>query len=162
MKDDKTPKQAKNIFEAVTRHLTPKKPETPKNKSNPKPTKLAPPHHDTMAAKDPELVAMMQKMREMKQDLQHKVDILVKRSGMKPDVLKKFMEDPKNFSKAEWEQIKNAKEVLGEQVWSSIGRPIDKKASTPTLSQPDPAAPPKPKDRKSKTLGARKKWIPMQ
>lgn len=103
---------------------------------------------------DPETQAMLQKIRTMQADLQQKFDALYKKAKMTPTEFKNYLDDPKNFSKKEWDFVQSNRYALEEKVWDVVG--LELKPATghkrENISH----------ERKGKTLGARKKWIPMQ
>lgn len=137
----------KNIFETAAKKLgrKDKKPE-PKEKKNVEP----PP---TRAYRDPQVDAMMQQIREMNQDLKSQMESISKKTGLSYDELKKLVDNPKNFSPADWAFLQKNKQLLGDKVWGVVGIP-----NKPKAKQRENVA----GERKAKTLGARKKWIPMR
>jgi|688.fasta_scaffold16531_13 hypothetical protein len=134
----------KNIFETAAKKLGRQKKST---KSTPAPIQKKKRHSD------PEIASMLQKIDDMKLDLQKKLDYIKNRMGWSNDQIQQFMNNPKNFPPKEWERIQQTKNALGDKVWAAIGLELKPKPRT----RENIAG-----ERKGKTLGARKKWIPMQ
>lgn len=140
----------KNIFETAAKKLGHKEGKSPSE--SPRPAKERPPAQKN-TYRDPEVADMMRQISEMNQDLQSKMESISKKSGLSYDDLKKLIDNPKLLSPAQIEYLKKSKEQLGEQVWDAVG--------VPTKPQPKQREN-KTGERKAKTLGARKKWIPMR
>lgn len=137
----------KNIFETAAKKLGRKDKTQVKKKAPPKET----PSSQPGVYRDPEVNEWMRQIREMNQDLQSQMESVSKKTGLSYDELKKLVE--KKATPAELEFLKKNMEQLGEKLLGVTGSPN----------------PPKPKqrenvagERKAKTLGARKKWIPMR
>lgn len=140
----------KNIFEAVASQLGSKKKE-----ANPSKKKESPRKNPSPAAtyKDPETQEMLQKIKEMGDDLKNKLDNIKSKTGPAAEHFKKLLSNEYILSPKEFDEIELAKKLLETKVWESVGKPsLDEKSQAPA-----PAT-----DRKAKTLGARKKWIPMK
>jgi uncharacterized protein YoxC len=93
---------------------------------------------------DKETLEMLDKIQFMQKDLKAKMDYIEQQSA----VLKK-----QKLSPEELKYIENSKELLENKIWSAIG-----KSST----QVEEANQNNTLKRKAKTLGARKKWLPMR
>lgn len=106
---------------------------------------------------DPEIREMMGKIRTMQTDLQSRFDKLYHDTGMDADQLKTFMGEPKNFLPKDWEFLQQNKKILEDKVWDAVGeelKPSPQKAIRTRANIAD--------ERKGKTLGSRKKWLPMR
>jgi hypothetical protein len=134
----------KNIFETAAKQLGRKKAgsDSSKQKSHPK-----------TSYKDPETQEMLKKIKDMKENLQNKVDVIKSKTGPKAEYFKKILENKYSLSPKERSEIELAKKVLGDKVWKSLGKSKSDEAAP---------APTSPNKRKAKTLGIRKKWIPMR
>jgi hypothetical protein len=148
-------KKHTTIFEAAAKKLALKKgnivstsPTDTKKEATP-PTPAVP-----AVRRDPEVREMMKKIEDMKQDLSNKMENIHRKSGLTYDQIRVYMENPKNFSKTEWEKIQKTKDELGEKVWNALGQELKPKT---THERENIAG-----ERKAKTLGARKRWIPMK
>lgn len=155
----------KNIFETAAKQLGKKKPPKKVAESTPpssipveNPQKSPPNFEKFKNNQDPETAEMMQKIKEMKQDLQNKIDFIQKKGGMLGQNFQNYINNPKNFNDIQWQEIQKAKQMLGDKIWKAIGAPIEQETDAP------PSAPPVPHSgsRKAKTLGVRKKWIPIK
>lgn len=140
----------KNIFETAAKKLGHK--ENKPSSQSPKQSAKEKPPAQKKAYRDPEVADMMRQINEMNEDLQSKMESISKKSGLSYDDLKKLIDNPKLLSPAQIEYLKKSKE-LGEQVWDAVGVP-----TKPQIKQREN----KMGERKAKTLGARKKWIPMR
>lgn len=105
---------------------------------------------------DNETQEMIAKIRTMQADLQSRFDVLYKKSGKTPEQLMEYLNNPKNFLPKDWEFIQKHKQVLENRVWDVVGeelKPVKNKIRTRANLDDE---------RKGKTLGARKKWLPMR
>lgn len=150
--------QSNNIFDTAAKKLSKKGKKAAKNlKETPRAPipDSDPPKTDLsqIRTKDPEIRDMMKKIHAMRQDLQNKMENIYKHSGLTPESLKNFLDNPKNFAQKDWEFIQQNKNILEEKVWETLGeelKPITRYVRENVAGE-----------RKGKTLGARKKWIPM-
>lgn len=175
----------KNIFEAATKQFNKKKLDKSKslekaektseqsslpNSSEPSPPSPPPPPPPPRQVKkktnlvvDPETREMLEQIRQMKQDLQNKLELIQKKGGALGYGFKQFTQNKKNFTPEQWEDIQKAKRLLGDKIWNAIGKPAPPSLEQSQADSTTPSiSPPVPGDRKGKTLGARKKWIPMR
>lgn len=106
---------------------------------------------------DPEIKEMVGKIKQMQTDLQSRLDEMYLETGMNGEQLKTFMENPKNFLPKDWEYIQNNKHVLEAKVWETLGEEL-KPPTGPVIRTRANVA----DERKGKTLGSRKKWLPMR
>lgn len=151
----------KNIFEAASHKLGKKG----KSKSSPRRTHTHLPEKPVVKnASDPEIDEIRSRIRQMQQDISDKLDIINQNSQLKPEQIRNLLTDPKYYTPQQWDELQNYRKSLGDKIFNAIGREI--KVTKPT-EESFQAPPPKIKDttdasRKGKTLGARKKWIPMR
>ena len=76
---------------------------------------------------------------------------------MTPGYIRRFLENPSNFSKEQWAQVeKKRKDLL-----DSLQLPSEHRDKTITETPP-PDSRKETKDRKGKNIGARRRWIPMR
>lgn len=142
----------KNIFETASKQLGKgAKPPEKTEKKPPPPLTAAPPAPNT-PYRDPEVNDMMRQIKEMNDDLNRQMENISKKSGVSYDDLKKLIGSP--GQPANVEMVKKG-DVLRKKIEGVV----------PTIA-PRLAAPQKTEkqlegERKGKTLGARKKWIPM-
>ncbi len=144
----------KNIFETASKQLGQGgQKQEPKKQKGPRSQRASP--APQAGYRDPEIAAMMKQVQDMKQDLQNKVESISKKSGLSYDDLKKAI-DPKNFKPADLEVLKQKQEALKAKVMGAIGTPIASSGAAPKKRENVAG------ERKAKTLGVRKKWIPMR
>lgn len=136
----------KNIFETASKKLKKHAKANSSQVPSPKETK-------EKVHRDPEIAAMLKQIKDMKDDLQNKLDHIKNAAGWTNEDMQAYMNEPKNFSPKEWEKIEQSKNALGDKVWAAIGLELKPKPRT----RENVAG-----ERKGKTLGARKKWIPMK
>ena len=77
----------------------------------------------------------------MKQDLLNKMEYIYRTSGLTYDQVRRYMENPKNFSKKDWEKLQRTKEELGEKVWNALGQELKPKAARDVKTSPVNAKP---------------------
>jgi hypothetical protein len=145
----------KNIFETAGKlgKEQPPEREAPPPKQAPLP--------DASRYRDPEVDEMMKKIKEMKEDLQSQIESISKKSGLSYDKIRKMIENPKNFSPAAWERMQKNQQILGDKIWGALGKRQAQHSSPSQEEQPQQREN-KAGSRKAKTLGARKKWIPIK
>jgi len=97
----------------------------------------------------------VQKVMILKKKIDEETQRVCKKTGMTPEQLAAYSNDPKNFSKEQWQAIKGAKEKLDEGV-SDVKKAVgDKREGAPPKKPPgDDEGPPKKKHKKPKN------WIP--
>ena len=106
---------------------------------------------------DPEIKEMVSKIKKMQTDLQSRLDQVYQETGMNGEELKTFIENPKNFLPKDWEYIQKNKHVLEEKVWETLGEELKPPTGHVVRTRGNIAD-----ERKGKTLGSRKKWLPMR
>lgn len=134
--------QDDNIFDTAAKKLSRGKKRIP---ASARPAKEPKPY------RDPETQEMLQRIKEMKDDLDSKIEEIKNQTGPAAEHFKKLLTNQVELSPQEWDDIQLAKKLLGDKLWDSMNQ----------VKEP-PKAPPTPSNRKGKTLGARKKWIPMR
>ena len=97
---------------------------------------------------------MMDKIIEMQEDLKAKFDYVERKSALLGPNIAKYLQE-KNLTPAEVRYLENAKSLLGIKVRKAVGVP-------PRGAAEAASTPPTPTKRKGKTLGARKKWMPVK
>ncbi len=145
----------KNIFETAASQLGKK---SVKDTNIPAPTPSA-------SAKTPpepnrETTEMLAKIAKMKQDLQSKVQYIESKCEEKGQLNIK-----RKLSPTELNAIEKSKELLESKVWKSVGLPqtLSLPVNTSNSAQTETETVQKgPTNRKGKTLGARKKWLPIR
>lgn len=162
---DREPEE-KSLFETAAETLGKKK---GKGKASPSPTegpRQPVPDKDVTKRRenpipkvpqDPEIREMLGKIKAMQSDLQARFNLLYQETGMDAERLKTFMDNPKNFLPKDWEYLQQNKQLLEEKVWTAVGEELRPTPDKKIRTRANPAD-----ERKGKTLGSRKKWLPMK
>lgn len=103
---------------------------------------------------DPRIKEWIEKIETMHQEISEKVNKLIELKGHTPKSIRKYLENPQNFSPKEWQLIQAHREKL-EQSLGITAMPAFKKFKKAKETQEQT------KQRKGKTLGTRKNWIDM-
>lgn len=104
-----------------------------------------------------EIQTNLNQVRDLHDELNRKLEDIYQKTGWDPHHIKKYLENPNNFSPEQWQLIQSQKKYLLGKVWDKLGKEgvnLQKKmleAEKQKIS----------KDRKGKALGARRQWIPM-
>lgn len=143
-------------------HSKPKKsdpaaPSTPKNgKSVPEKTDVPPKEQDN------EISQMIEKMRNMHDDLARKLDDTYQKTGLTPKYIDSFLANPNNFDNKQWEKIQQRRQELMRTIGTKINDASEGLASPINVQQKKESGITTEKERKSKTIGARRNWIQMR
>lgn len=107
------------------------------------------------APSNQDTLAQIAKMKEMQAKLALQIEETLKKSGQDEATVIKFCQNPSNFTKEQWEELQKKKEEL-EMSFSGLSKDtLDaKKKKKADLSAS--------KERRGKTLGARKNWLDMR
>lgn len=137
-----------DIFRAAAQHKAPVKPKTPESKP-------AAPAEAPVSNKD--VLAMIEKMRKMHDQLEKELDEAYQKTGLSPKEVTTFLDNPSNFAGDEFTAVQQQRKSL----LSRIMQVVDPKGieSTKKKAKKEAEA---GKQQKGKTLGARKNWIPMR
>lgn len=103
---------------------------------------------------DPQLKEWIEKMDLMQRELENKTNSLLEKGGHTPLSIKRYLDDPKNFSPQDWQLIQQQRDQLEADLGLAIDpsfRKLKKTQETKVMS----------KERKGKTLGSRKNWLDM-
>ncbi|MCE2982513.1 MAG: hypothetical protein LW832_02990 [Parachlamydia sp.] len=141
---------------------------------NPKPTpKPAPANHPfgfEQTAKDTQLEEfnpavmtvtdvqnMIGKAKQLHDEIDRHLDDLFQKSGWSIKQIRTYLDNPNNFSSADWEKIQGERKRLLNSLKT------DKEmAEAPNEDLKPPSSEPQSKERRSKMIGARRNWIPMR
>lgn len=102
-----------------------------------------------------EIDAMMNKIRQMHDDIERKLDDVYQKTGMDPKKIKTLLDNPNNFNPRQWEAVQEQRKNYASQ----ISPPGVEGAESPSQESTENLT---VKERKSKTIGSRRKWIPMR
>lgn len=105
-------------------------------------------------AQDEEFLAMMASIQWMQEDLNTKLEFIEKQSPQLYPILKSYLSDQSPLTPAQQKEIEAKAKALVAPLKIALPAtdPSDSLSSTPPSSA---------RHRKGKTLGSRKKWIPM-
>lgn len=104
--------------------------------------------------KDPQVKEMLEKIDAIKKELKDKVAELIEKHGYTPASIRKYLNDPKNFTPAQWTQIQKQKDDITKAIGIAIDPMMRKQTKVVEKAKGDRA--------KNKSIGARKRWMPMQ
>lgn len=98
-----------------------------------------------------ELISRLKKMHE---SLDNKIESTCQEFGLDPKTIRTFLDNTNNFKVEEWKYIQGQRNQLLESINEGIGKGQQMRMSKQELEQ-------KSKNRKNKTIGARRNWISM-
>lgn len=99
-----------------------------------------------------ELISNVNKSRD---EVVTKLDLIQKELGMSVKDVKEYLNNPRNFKPEQWVYLKEQKKAMQDKLVNELGPDIVKLAEKAEISKTA-------KERKGKTLGARKNWISMR
>lgn len=99
-----------------------------------------------------EVEQVFAKMSQMRDELEDKLEDVIAKSGFTREEITQYFNDPKKCPPIEWDRLQRKKEDLEEKLFGKKHTVIKKQKQLTKDT----------KNRKSKTQGARKKWIPMK
>lgn len=103
---------------------------------------------------DEEIKGILDRIDAIKNDLKEKVAVLIEKHGHTPSSIKKYLNDPKNFTPEQWIAIQKQKDEIAKTVGVAIDPLMRKQKKIMEKKQEDRS--------KNKSIGARKRWMPMQ
>jgi hypothetical protein len=147
-------KQDKNIFETVTRTLSKKKAAKSLAKSSSQPKEAS-----VFNKVDNETQQMLNEAKQMHDDLEDKINYIKKNGGVVGKKLQDQEEGKLFLRPDQWEAIQQAQTLLGQKLGGFLksSQIVSTEISPPASSQRNIF-----NTRKGKTLGNRKKWIPVK
>lgn len=104
---------------------------------------------------DKEVRAMLMRIHEMKNDLEKKLTNIYEKAALSKIDIEEFLDNSDNFTKKEWDRIQKNKDALIQNL-SLVFTPEDTVRKQPKSKEK------LAKERRGKTLGVRKKWIPVR
>lgn len=107
-------------------------------------------------SRDANVVSLIDQLQTLKGHLNTRFDMLAKEKGMSSEQLYKYLSDPIHFTPVEWQKAETLREEMWEKVNTNLGR-VDKKPRKTAHEIIQDT-----KNRKVKTLGARKNWLPVR
>jgi vacuolar-type H+-ATPase subunit D/Vma8 len=104
---------------------------------------------------DQDLKAQLEMAKNHHKLIEQQLEAFLMKSGLSKEMIKTLLDNPNNFTDAGWKILKAKRDHLTKKVWDQIS---GEEAATIKAKQKSKAA----SAQKGKTLGARKKWLPMQ
>lgn len=83
------------------------------------------------------------------------VDESYSKLGINKQKVADYLSDPNNFNPEQWQMIQQKRKEMQDQLWKLLGIERKKEVSRKEKEKTE-------QKRKGKTLGARKKWMPMR
>ncbi len=102
--------------------------------------------------RDPEINVMLNKMYRMQEDIHNRLEQIYNNSGLSTSQIKNFLNNPGNFPPEIWQRIQGQRDIFEKKIVEVL-QIYAKKPKKEHISGS--------KERKAKTLGARRNWIPM-
>jgi hypothetical protein len=115
-----------------------------------------PPHKPNLDPSTPrDAQEIINHIKSLQADLEQKLDVVYQKSKLTPKKVKDLLSNPNAFSPKDWEKLQEKKRELEKSLGFKLGTSIKKEKVKIEIEEKDRA-------RKGKTLGARKKWMPMR
>lgn len=144
----------RNIFDAASKKLR-KEQKKPASSDQPAAISSEKNKQKGYGDEDPEVVEMFVRIREMKRDLETNMNELRKKGDSFQIDVDRFIENTINTFPGEYDKLKQKEQAFLEKANSLLTPESGLKKVPKTKDQLT-------HERKGKTLGARKKWIPMR
>lgn len=113
---------------------------------------------ETMTLKDVEL--MISRVRQLHDEIDRKLDEIYQKSGWSPKYIETFLDNPNNFTREEWEKVQLERQNFLDSLKTE--KELAMAPAAKTKSQKDRETSQSTKERRGKTIGARRNWIPMK
>lgn len=105
--------------------------------------------------KDPEVKEWITRIEELNRSLKEKIGDLIEKHGFTPRSVKGYLNNPKNFTPDQWNLIQKQRVEIEKMVGIALDPVLRKEQKKAEAKVRD-------KERKGKTLGSRKNWMPMR
>lgn len=107
---------------------------------------------------DEELKKQLSLAKEKHKEIEQQLETFLMKSGLSKEMIKTFLDNPNNFTTAGWKILQSKRDNLTQKIWDHIGGEKSDEATLIKAKQKLKGA----SVQKGKTLGARKKWLPMR
>lgn len=104
---------------------------------------------------DPELESRFSEIEKIHNEIEKKLDDVYSQSTFSKKSITDYLDNPNNFNSLQWAQIEKRRQEFQDQIWSILGKKQKDKAMKKSEGK-------LAKEGKGKTLGSRKKWMPMR
>lgn len=111
---------------------------------------------------DLEIYEMIEKIKNMHDDLEQKLDKAYQITGLEPRFIKNYLNNPNNFKNDEWERVQKERQALLTSILGDIKQGTQSSSFKISRSGQKEDHSLNDKDRRSKTIAARRHWIPMR
>jgi uncharacterized protein YoxC len=135
-----------NIFDEATRRLNQQK------KSKPMPPSSSVKSEQRATPSNEETERLFSKIQSMHDDINRKLEEMYQKAGWTADSVKDYLNNPNNFNSTDWQHIQDQRKQLLGKVKQAINQGQEEKIDKDKIG----------KERRAKTLGARKNWLPMR
>lgn len=125
-----------------------------KKSSSPK-KELVVPSIPAVDISDEQVASLFEKAKKMRQEIDQKLQEVYDKTGMTRKEVENYMSNPKNFTVQEWQNIQIGRKDWEGRLYGILGQEYKEKRAKIVQDQSS-------KERKGKTLGARKNWIPVR
>lgn len=118
---------------------------------------------DTYSESMRESLLIIEQIKQKHNEVDLMINEVLEKTGWTPKYLKTFLDNPNNFSNEEWEGVqKQRKELLDStKTPKELQEQEEKRKKTP-LAREQTHDPKVAKERRSKTVAARRNWLPMR
>lgn len=140
---------AENIFDPALQKV--KK----KAKDSPRPVILTAEERRKRIMTDPDIKEWVTRIEELNRSLKEKIADLIEKHGFTPRSVKGYLNNPKNFTPDQWIIIQKQRSEIEKTIGVALDPVLRKEQKKREGKERD-------KERKGKTLGARKNWMPMR
>jgi hypothetical protein len=105
---------------------------------------------------------MIEEMKAAQDKIDHMLSEIYQLTGWTPKYLKSYLENPNNFSKEEWQNIQKQRKEFTDLIKTPKELETEKKTKKDFINQESSSQSQIVKERRTKTAGARRKWLPMR
>jgi hypothetical protein len=103
---------------------------------------------------------MMQQFAAAQDEIEQKLDQIYQLSGWTPEMIKNHLSNPNNFDQATWAFIEKERESLNQMFNPGKKQKIGGDKSPSQVSS-EPNIPKSARERRNKSIGVRRNWIPL-
>lgn len=104
---------------------------------------------------DPETEKIFEQMFKMRDELQNRLGDFYEKTGFSASEVEKFFNNPNNFTQEKWAKIQRDRSELEKKIYNVLG--VEVKLQKQKVEKEQTS-----KERKAKSLGMRKNWIPIR
>lgn len=106
-----------------------------------------------------EINEMIEKMKKLHDQLNKQIEDTYQHAGIDDKLIKRYLDNPNNFEGEQWKNLQNQRQALLKTIWTNLG---EENLSYVQSKQKEKQIEQAKKERKGKTLGARRNWISMR